>query len=245
MIAGEDALPAKDYEEHAFVKIWACGSLGKLGDRSGVPVMMDVLRNKASQPFRGNVIACLQGITGLNYTQDQQWARLVERADRQSGLEDTARIRIGQGLLGRSGGRAPGRLAGRKRQTVRSVRRDVDRFLLSSATSETSASPWITPGSTAGAKSQPRMVCRRWMAAGKPVYCHFSILHGGAQLQEVALEPGKSLTLYSNKLTLWPLALDRAPEPGTLFVEPGKLTLSRTDTSTLSYSPRGVRSPAG
>jgi hypothetical protein len=73
MMADEDGLPANDFEEHAFVKIWACQSLGKRGDRSGVPVLIELLRNEATRGFRGNIQSVLHDITGQSFDTDQQW----------------------------------------------------------------------------------------------------------------------------------------------------------------------------
>jgi len=73
MIADEDSMPAAGYEQHAFVKIWACGALGKLKDRTGIPVLIQMLKEDASRSFRGNVRNALQQITELEYSKDEQW----------------------------------------------------------------------------------------------------------------------------------------------------------------------------
>lgn len=68
----EDARPGT-FEEHAFVKIWACQSLGTLGNRTGIPVMIGLLSQDATKDFRGNVTEVLKQITGQSFPEDRQW----------------------------------------------------------------------------------------------------------------------------------------------------------------------------
>jgi len=63
--------------------------------------------------------------------------------------------------------------------------------------------------------------------------------------QTVGLAPGDSVTLYTFKLTVWPVGLLKAPTPGTLFARPGKYRLTHTDQFYGHYTPKPTRWSGG
>lgn len=69
----------------------------------------------------------------------------------------------------------------------------------------------------------------------------------GAMIPHTSLAPGQSQILRSSKMTIWPIGLDRTPEPGTLMVEPGKYSLSQVDVQMDAgfWVGVGMRSTAG
>ena len=74
MVASEDA-KSGTREQHAYVKIWACGSLGRLKDRSGIPVLIEMLKDDQSETVRARAVATLRQVTDLRHTTKEQWLR--------------------------------------------------------------------------------------------------------------------------------------------------------------------------
>jgi len=77
MVASEDA-KSGTREQHAYVKIWACGSLGRLKDRSGIPVLIEMLKDDQSETVRARAVATLRQVTDLRHTTEEVISQQLE-----------------------------------------------------------------------------------------------------------------------------------------------------------------------